>query len=62
MKNELQPFLKEILSPGYYDGSNKYLNFDEIHKLINLHREKYFNHHLLWSLVSLQIYIRQNKL
>ncbi len=62
MKNELQPFLKEILSPGYYDGSNKYLNFDEIHKLINLHKEKYFNHHLLWSLVSFQIYIRQNKL
>ena len=62
MKNELQPYLKEVLSPNYYNGSEKYLNFDEISKLIKLHKEKYFNHHLLWSLVSFQIFLRKNKL
>ena len=62
MKKELQPYLKEILSPHYYSGSKNYLNFDEIQKLIMMHKERYFNHHLLWSLVSLQIYLRKNKL
>ena len=34
----------------------------QVENLIKIHKEKYFNHHLLWSLVSFQIYRRQNKL
>ena len=62
MKKELQPYLKEILSSSYYDGSKKYINFNEVENLIKLHKEKYFNHFLLWSLVNLQIYLRKFKL
>ena len=62
MKKELQPYLKEILSSTYYEGSKKYINFDEVENLIKIHKEKYFNHLLLWSLVNLQIYLRKFKL
>ena len=62
MKKELQPYLKEILSRSYYEGSKNYINFDEVEKLIKIHKEKYFNHVLLWSLVNLQIYLRKFKL
>jgi len=62
MKGPLQNFLKEILSPGYYKESNKYFNFVEISKLITKHKEEYYNPHLLWSLVMLQICLRKFKL
>ena len=61
-EKELQPYLKEILSRSYYEGSKNYINFDEVEKLIKIHKEKYFNHVLLWSLVNLQIYLRKFKL
>ena len=32
---------------------------EEIDKLIRLHKEKYFNHTLIWSLLNFQIYIRR---
>jgi len=59
MKNELQPYIKEILSDTYYSGGKNYLNFEEIEKLIRLHKENYFNHTLIWSLLNFQIYIRK---
>lgn len=62
MKGPLQNFLKEILSPGYYKESDKYFNFVEISKLITKHKEEYYNPHLLWSLVMLQIFLRKFQL
>ena len=62
MKGPLQPFLKEILNKDYYANSSKYLNFKNINNLINLHKEKYYNPDLLWSLVMIQIFLRKFKL
>ena len=62
MKGPLQPFLKEILNKDYYANSSKYLNFKNINHLINLHKEKYYNPDLLWSLVMIQIFLRKFKL
>ena len=61
MKGPLQEYIKEILSPSYYDSS-KYFNFDNIRKLITTHKEKYHNPELLWSLVMMQIYLKKYKL
>ena len=61
MKGPLQNYIKEILSPAYYDSSNL-LNFDNIEKLIKTHKEKYHNPELLWSLVMIQIYLRKYQL
>ena len=33
-----------------------YINFDNVNKLITLHKEKYFNPDLLWSLAMFQIF------
>ena len=33
-----------------------YINFDNENKLITLHKEKYFNPDLLWSLAMFQIF------
>lgn len=62
MKNELQPFIKEILSENYYSNSRIYLNFKEIESLIKLHKEKYYNPDLLWSLIIFQIFLKKYNL
>ena len=62
MKGPLQNFLKEVLSEGYYNNSKKYLNFNKIEELIKIHKERYFNPDLLWSLTMLQIFLRNFKL
>ncbi len=62
MKQPLQKFLKEILSKEYYINSNNYLNFNEINKMIQKHQDEYYNPHLLWSLVMLQIFLKKFKL
>ena len=61
MKKPLQNYIKEILSPQYYDSSHL-LNFDNIQTLIKIHKEKYHNPELLWSMVMLQIFLRKFKL
>tara|TARA_B100000900_G_C20587184_1_gene720082 strand:+ start:864 stop:2645 length:1782 start_codon:yes stop_codon:yes gene_type:complete len=61
MKGPLQNYIKEILSPSYYDSSN-ILNFNNIEKLIKIHKEKYHNPELLWSMVMIQIYLRKYQL
>ena len=58
----LQEFLKQVLSKDYYSNSKNYFNFDEINKLISLHKEKYYNPNLLWSLAMMQIFLRNFKL
>ena len=62
MKNQLQPFIKEILSESYYEGSKKIFNFSELQKLIKKHKESYYNPDLLWSCVCLQVFFRKFRL
>ena len=61
MKGPLQNYIKEILSPEYYNSSHL-LNFDNIQKLIKIHRDKYHNPELLWSMIMLQIFMRKYQL
>ena len=62
MKNELQPFIRDILSESYYEGSKKIFNFAELQKLIKKHKESYYNPDLLWSCVCLQVFFRKFRL
>lgn len=62
MKQPLQKFLKEILSKEYYNNSNNYLNFHEINKMTQKHQDEYYNPHLLWGLVMMQIFLKKFKL
>ena len=61
MKGPLQNYIKEILSPEYYNSSHL-LNFNNIQKLIKIHKEKYHNPELLWSMIMLQIFMRKYQL
>ena len=58
-KNE--EYVSEILSPDYYNSSYHF-NFDNIKKLIQIHKERYYNPELLWSLVMMQIFLKSFKL
>ena len=60
MKGPLQEFLKQVLSKDYSNSKN-YFNFDEINKLISLHKENIIID-LLWSLAMMQIFLRNFKL
>lgn len=62
MKGPLQNFLFEVLSKDYYNNSKYYFNFDKLHKLIKIHKEKYYNPDLLWSLVMMQMFLKNFKL
>jgi asparagine synthase (glutamine-hydrolysing) len=62
MKGPLQKFLKEVLSKDYYSNSRDYFNFDKINELISIHKEKYYNPDLLWSLAMMQVFLRNFKL
>ena len=62
MKKELQSFIKEVLTDQYYKASTEIFNFNEIQKLIKRHSEEYYNPDLLWSMVCLQIFLRNYKL
>ncbi len=62
MKGPLQNFLKSILSEQYYKDSKHYINFKNVNKLIKLHKEKYYNPDLLWSIAMFQIFLRNFKI
>ena len=61
MKAPLQNYIKDVLSPDYYNTSN-FFNFKNIRKLILAHKEKYQNPELIWSLVMMQIFLKKYKL
>ena len=61
MKGPLEKYISEILSPNYYNSTHHF-NFDNIKKLIKIHKEKYYNPELLWSLVMMQIFLKSFKL
>jgi len=62
MKGPLQNFLFEVLIKDYYNNSKYYFNFDKLHKLIKIHKEKYYNPDLLWSLIMMQMFLKNFKL
>ena len=61
MKSPLQNYIKDILSPEYYNTSN-FFNFKNIRKLILAHKDKYQNPELIWSLVMMQIFLKKYRL
>ncbi len=58
LRSELFIFAKKILSKDYYNSSN-YIDFNECERLLNKHKNKYFDPYLIWNLVSLQIFLRR---
>ncbi len=60
IKEEMFLFTNEILSKSYYD-SNHLINLENVKKLLNLHKQKYFNPYLIWNILNFQIFLKQNK-
>jgi len=60
LRKEIYDFGKEVLSKHYYDSSN-IINFEFSKKLLEKHRDEYFDPYLIWNLISLQIFLRKNK-
>ena len=58
LKNELYDFAKQILSKNYYN-SEHFIDLEECQKLLKTHKEKYEDPFLIWSLISLQIFLRK---
>ena len=59
LRKELYNFCKEVLSKSYYNSSNL-LNINECNKLLEMHQKNYCDPYLIWNLISLQIFLRQN--
>ena len=62
LKGPLHKFAKEILTKEYYLNSDKYLNFDNIQKMLIKHQKEYYNPALIWSLINLQLFLKKFKL
>ena len=62
LKGPLNTFAREILSKNYYSNSEKYLNFNNIQKMLVKHQSEYYNPALIWSLINLQLFLRKFKL
>ena len=61
LRKELLDFARSILSRDYYNSSN-IINFDECEKLINNHKENYYDPFLIWNVINLQIFLRKFKI
>ena len=59
LRVELFEFANEILDRNYYDSSN-FLNLDECKNLLKRHKINYLNPFLIWSLISLQVFLKKN--
>ena len=51
LKDELYNFAIEILNKNYYN-SDHLIDLKNARKLVNTHKQKYYNPYLLWSLVN----------
>lgn len=60
LRKELFEFANLILSKDYYNSSN-IIDLDECKKLINKHKNEYFDPYMIWNLISLQIFLRKYK-
>lgn len=58
LRKELFEFANLILSKDYYNSSN-IIDLDECKKLINKHKNEYFDPYMIWNLISLQIFLRK---
>ena len=59
LRVELFEFANEILDKNYYDSSD-ILNLEECKNLLRLHKDNYLNPFLIWSLISLQVFLKKN--
>ena len=59
LRVELFGFANEILDKNYYDWS-EFLNLDECKNLLKHHKNNYINPFLIWSLISLQVFLKKN--
>ena len=58
LRNELYEFANLTLSKDYYDSSN-IIDLNECKKLIDKHKNEYFDPYMIWNLISLQIFLRK---
>ena len=58
LRKELFEFAHLILSKDYYNSSNL-INLKECKKLIDKHKDEYFDPYIIWNLISLQIFLRK---
>ena len=59
LRVELFEFANEILDKNYYDSSG-ILDLDECKNLLKQHKNNYINPFLIWSLISLQVFLKKN--
>ena len=59
LRVELFEFANEILDKNYYDSSG-ILDLEECKKLLKQHKDNYINPFLIWSLISLQVFLKKN--
>lgn len=59
LRVELFDFAMNILDKNYYDSSN-ILNLQECKKLLKQHKNNYVDPFLIWSLISLQVFLKKN--
>ena len=52
-------FAKQILSKNYYDSSHL-IDLNNVGKLLQIHKERYFNPYLIWNIMNFQIFLKQN--
>ena len=59
LRVELFEFANEILDKNYYDSSD-ILDLEECKNLLKQHKNNYTNPFLIWSLISLQVFLKKN--
>ena len=59
LRVELFEFANEILDKNYYDSSG-ILDLEECKNLLKQHKNNYINPFLIWSLISLQVFLKKN--
>jgi asparagine synthase (glutamine-hydrolysing) len=61
LRNKIYDFGRDVLSKNYYDSSD-IINIEFCQKLLEKHKKEYCDPHLIWSLISLQIFLRKYNL
>ena len=61
LRNKIYDFGRDVLSRNYYDSSD-IINIEFCQKLLEKHKKEYCDPHLIWSLISLQIFLRKYNL
>lgn len=58
LRNDLFDYAKLILSKDYYDSSS-ILDFENCQNLLKTHKSSYYDPHLIWNLINIQIFLRK---